>query len=63
MRNNKGETVCNTEVAATNEKPTIERGGDGVPAAAETSTVRPWTADFLLPSIRFHEPSTTEKPV
>ena len=57
MRNNKSETVCNTDVAATNDKQTIERGGNGVPALAGTATVRPWTSDFLLPSIRFREPS------
>jgi hypothetical protein len=57
MRNNKPETVCNTDVAATNDEQTIEQGGNGVPAPAGTSTARPWTADFLLPSIRFREPS------
>jgi hypothetical protein len=57
MRNNKAETVCNTDVAGTIDKQIIERNANGVPAPAVTSTVRPWTADFLLPSIRFREPS------
>ena len=57
MRKNEAETVCNTNIAAANEKHTIEPGGNGVPAPAGTATVRPWTSDFLLPSIRFREPS------
>ena len=56
MRNNKTKTAYNTDVAATNEKQTIEPGEAGVPAPAGTATVRPWTADFLLPSIRYREP-------
>jgi hypothetical protein len=57
MRTDRAETVCNTDVAATIDKQIIERDANGVPAPAATSTVRPWTADFLLPSIRFREPS------
>jgi hypothetical protein len=57
MRNDKAETVCNTDVAGKIDKQIIERNANGVPAPAVTSTVRPWTADFLLPSIRFREPS------
>jgi hypothetical protein len=57
MRNDKAETVCNTDVAAATDKQIIERNANGGPAPAVTSTVRPWTADFLLPSIRFREPS------
>jgi hypothetical protein len=49
--------VSNSDVAATNDKQKVERDGTGVPAPAGTSTVRPWTSDFLLPSIRFREPS------
>jgi hypothetical protein len=60
MRNNKAETVCNTDVAATKDKQTIQRDGNGVPAPAGTATVRPWTSDFLLPSIRFREPNAPE---
>ena len=56
MPNSKTETVCNTDVAATNEKQTIERGVDGVPAPVGTPAIRPWTADFLLPSIRHRKP-------
>ena len=55
MSNDKIETDLNTDVAATPDKQMIERNGNGVPApAAETPTVRPWTADFLLPSISVH---------
>ena len=56
MTNDKAETRCNTDAAATTDKQIIEGDANGVPAAAATSTVRPWTADFLLPSIRFREP-------
>ena len=56
MNNDKAETVCNTDVARTIDKHIIEQNADDVPAPAVTSTVRPWTADFLLPSIRFREP-------
>ena len=57
MTTDKAETSYNTDVAATTDEQTIERDGNGVPAPAGTSTVRPWTSDFLLPSIRFREPS------
>jgi len=57
MRKDKAETVCNTNVAGTIDKQIIERNTNDVPASEVTSTVRPWTADFLLPSIRFREPS------
>jgi hypothetical protein len=56
MRNDKAETGCNTDVAATTDKQMIERNANGVPAPAATPTVRPWTSDFLLPSISFREP-------
>jgi hypothetical protein len=58
MTDDKAETASNTNGAATKENQTIERGEVGIPAPAGTSTVRPWTADFLLPSIRFREPSS-----
>jgi hypothetical protein len=60
MRNDKAETVCNTDVDATTDKQTIKRNANGVPASKETSSIRPWTADFLLPSIRFREPQAAE---
>jgi hypothetical protein len=55
MTNDKAETGYNTGAAATTDK--IERDANGVPVLVGTSTVRPWTSDFLLPSIRFREPS------
>jgi len=54
MSNDKIETGRNTDVAATPDKQMIERNRNGVPVPAATLTVRPWTADFLLPSISFH---------
>jgi hypothetical protein len=60
MRNDKGETVCNTNVAAVTDKQTIKRNANGVPAPAVTPNTRPWTADFLLPSIRYREPSASK---
>jgi hypothetical protein len=56
MSNDSAETSCNTDVAATTDKQTVERKGNGVPAPAATPTVRPWTSKFLLPSIRFRAP-------
>jgi hypothetical protein len=60
MRNDKAETVRNTDVAAASDKQTIERNANGVPTPAVTPSGRPWTADFLLPSIRFREPSASK---
>ena len=57
MSNDKVETAYNTEVVSINDQQTIERDPNGVPMVVATSTVRPWTADFLLPSIRYREPS------
>lgn len=34
----------------------IERNANDIPAPADIPTVRPWTADFLLPSISHREP-------
>jgi hypothetical protein len=51
MSNDKIETDRNTDVAA--DRPMIKRNANSVPALAATPTVRPWTADFLLPSISF----------
>jgi hypothetical protein len=52
MSTDKIETDRNTAVAA--DRQMIERTSNSVPAPAATATVRPWTADFLLPSISFH---------
>ena len=60
MRNDKAQTVCNTNVAAATDKQTTERNAKGVEAPAVTPKTRPWTADFLLPSIRFREPSASK---
>jgi len=57
MSNDKVETVCNTDLVATNDEPKIERDPNGLPTAVGTATVRPWTSDFCLPSIRYREPS------
>lgn len=57
MKDDKAETAGNIDGVPTKDSRTLERPGVGVLAPAETSTVRPWTADFLLPSIRFREPA------
>ena len=57
MSNEKVETVYNTEAVAINDQQTIERDPNGVRMPVAISTIRPWTADFLLPSIRYREPS------
>jgi hypothetical protein len=57
MKDDKAKTAINIDGVATKDNQPPERGGVGVLAPAETSTVRPWTADFLLPSIRFREPA------
>ena len=57
MSNDKVETAYNTEVVSINDQQTIERDPNGFPMPVATSTIRPWTADFLLPSIRYREPS------
>jgi len=56
MGNDKAGTGYNADVAATTDKQVIERKATDVPAPAATPTVRPWTSDFLLPSISFREP-------
>jgi len=55
MSNDRAETGRNTGAAATTDKQAIERDANGVPVP-----VRPWTSDFLLPSIRFREPTAPE---
>ena len=52
MTNDRAETGRNTGAAATTDKQVIERDANGIPVP-----VRPWTSDFLLPSIRFREPA------
>ena len=52
MSNDKIEEIRNIDVAA--DRQMIERTGISVPESTATPTVRPWTADFLLPSISFH---------
>jgi hypothetical protein len=56
MSNDNAETDCDTDVAATTDKQMVENKVNDVPAPAATPTVRPWTSDFLLPSISFREP-------
>jgi hypothetical protein len=56
MKDHKAETAGNIDSVATKDHQTREQGGVGVSVPAGNSTVRPWTADFLLPSIRFREP-------
>jgi hypothetical protein len=56
MSNDNAETACEADVAATTDKQMIEKRANDVPAPAATPTVRPWTSDFLLPSISFREP-------
>jgi hypothetical protein len=54
MSNDKIETDRTTDVAAKPDGQMIERNGNDLPAAAATPTERPWTEDFLLPSISVH---------
>jgi len=56
MSKDKAETVANTDIAKKTDKQTSEQNANDARGPASTSTVRPWTADFLLPSIRFREP-------
>lgn len=53
MSNDNAETRSKTDVAATADQQMIQKQIKDVPA---TTTKRPWTADFLLPSISFREP-------
>ena len=55
MSNDRAESDCETDVAVTTDK-MIKRDANDVSAPAATPTVRPWTEDFLLPSISFREP-------
>lgn len=56
MSNDKTETGRNTDVAATTGEQRVERNAKGELAPAIAPRVRPWTDDFLLPSISFREP-------
>jgi hypothetical protein len=57
MSNDNVETGCSTDVVAMAHKQVIDRQAHDVPAPAPApATVRPWTSDFLLPSISFREP-------
>jgi len=56
MSNDNAETGYKTDAAARTEQQMIEKHAQDVPAPAATPTARPWTADFLLPSISFREP-------
>jgi hypothetical protein len=57
MTNDKADTGYNAGAAETADEQIVEREANGAPVPVETPTVRPWTSDFLLPSIRFREPS------
>jgi hypothetical protein len=50
----------NTDVAAPADKQNIEREAKEGPVPSSAPTVRPWTEDFLLPSISFREPEPAE---
>jgi hypothetical protein len=56
MSNDKAKTSGNTEVTATTSKRIIERNAKGLPAPSAPQALRPWTAEFDLPSITFAEP-------
>jgi hypothetical protein len=60
MSNDQPDTGSNTDVAATADKQNIERKAKEAPVPASAPPVRPWTADFLLPSISFREPEPAE---
>jgi hypothetical protein len=53
MSNPKTQPSGNSEVAAPANKQIIERNAKGVPTPAAAPALRPWTAAFDLPSIRF----------
>ena len=57
MKDDKVEMASNIDGVATKDNRLLERPAVGVVAPAVVPTVRPWTADFLLPSIRFREPA------
>lgn len=55
MSNDESKTSGNSDVPATINKQIIERNAKGVPAPAAAPALRPWTAEFDLPSVRFPE--------
>lgn len=55
MSNDKARTSGDTKVTATTSEQIIERNAKGLPAPAALPALRPWTAEFDLPSIRFSE--------
>ncbi len=56
MSNDKAETGPKTDAAATTDQQMLERHAQDRTTPAATPTARPWTADFLLPSISYREP-------
>jgi len=56
MRDDKADTSGTSAVAASTEKQLVEPKTNGITPPAATPTSRPWTADFLLPSISYREP-------
>jgi hypothetical protein len=61
MSNDQPDTGSNTAVAATADEQNIERKEKEGPVPGSAPAVRPWTADFLLPSISFREPKPGEE--
>lgn len=59
MSKHEPETVAKSDAEATTVEQSIERNANEIPAPA-APTVRPWTEDFLLPSISFREPKPGE---
>jgi hypothetical protein len=60
MSNDQADTGSNTDVTATTDEQNIERKAKEGPVPGSAPPVRPWTADFLLPSISFREPKPGE---
>ncbi len=56
MSNDNAETGLKSDVPATTDLPMMEKHAQDRLTPAVTPTARPWTADFLLPSISFREP-------
>jgi hypothetical protein len=57
MSTDNAEMARNADVVAADaEKRMIQKYVSEVPAPEAAPTARPWTSDFLLPSIRFREP-------
>jgi hypothetical protein len=56
MSTDNAEAGRKTDVAAKAEKRMLEKHVNEIPAPEATPALRPWTSDFVLPSIRFREP-------